>query len=88
MPGFGPASAPVATCGILGFLAALSSYKIDYNGVKQSIVATFRILGLVPRLPFHSNIGHPLKPNDWRKSKMTSAVKIATPIPISSLSSV
>jgi len=33
MPGFGPTSAPVATCGILGFLAASSSYKIDYNGV-------------------------------------------------------
>jgi hypothetical protein len=26
MPGFGPASAPVANCGVLGFLGALNSY--------------------------------------------------------------
>jgi len=31
MPGFGPASAPVANCGVLGFLEAPSSYKIDYK---------------------------------------------------------
>jgi hypothetical protein len=31
MPGFGPASAPVASCGVLGFLEASSSYKIDYS---------------------------------------------------------
>ena len=31
MPGFGPASAPVASCGVLGFLEAPSSYKIDYS---------------------------------------------------------
>ena len=30
MPGFGPASAPVAICGVLGFLEAPSSYKFDY----------------------------------------------------------
>ncbi len=30
MPGFGLASAPVASCGVLGFLEASSSYKIDY----------------------------------------------------------
>jgi hypothetical protein len=31
MLGFGPASAPVAACGVLGFLEASSSYKIDYS---------------------------------------------------------
>ena len=30
MPGFGPASAPVASCGVLGFLEALNSYRFDY----------------------------------------------------------
>ena len=33
MPGFGPASAPVASCGVLGFLEAPSSYNFDYIGV-------------------------------------------------------
>src|SRR5437762_2508316 len=32
MPGFGPASAPVANCTVLGFLEASSSHKFDYNG--------------------------------------------------------
>ena len=32
MSAFGPTSAPVANCGVLGFLEASSSYKIDYNG--------------------------------------------------------
>ena len=46
MPGFGPASAPVASCGVLGFLEASNSYKIDYSRVgwtpllRQSAVAT------------------------------------------------
>jgi len=31
MPGFGPASAPMASRGVLGFLEAPSSYKIDYS---------------------------------------------------------
>jgi hypothetical protein len=31
--GFGTASAPVATYGVLGFLEARDSYKIDYSGV-------------------------------------------------------
>jgi len=30
MPGFGPASAPVANCGVLEFFEASSSYRIDY----------------------------------------------------------
>jgi hypothetical protein len=33
MPGFGPASAPVASCGVWGFLEAPDSYKFDYNGL-------------------------------------------------------
>jgi len=37
MPGFGPASAPVANCGGLGFLEASSSYKIDYIQGEPSI---------------------------------------------------
>ena len=31
MSGFGRTSAPVAICGVLRFLEALDSYKIDYN---------------------------------------------------------
>jgi hypothetical protein len=31
MPGFGPASAPVAICGVWGFLEAPGSYNFDYN---------------------------------------------------------
>jgi len=36
MPGFGPASAPVAACGVLGFLEAPNSYKIDYIQVGRT----------------------------------------------------
>jgi hypothetical protein len=31
MSGFGRTSAPVAICGVLGFLEALNSYKFDYT---------------------------------------------------------
>jgi len=33
MPGFGPASAPVASYGVLGFWEASDSYNFDYSGV-------------------------------------------------------
>jgi hypothetical protein len=33
MSGFCRTSAPVAICGVLGFLEALNSYKFDYNGL-------------------------------------------------------
>ena len=33
MPGFDPASAPVASCGVLGFLEASNSYSFDYSRV-------------------------------------------------------
>jgi hypothetical protein len=36
MPGFGPASAPVAICGVLAFLEASNSYKFDYIGVDHA----------------------------------------------------
>ena len=32
MSALGPTSAPVANCGVLGFLEASGSYKIDYTG--------------------------------------------------------
>src|ERR1019366_3821527 len=35
MPGFGPASAPVAACGVLGFLEALGSYNLDFSPISS-----------------------------------------------------
>jgi hypothetical protein len=52
MPDFGPASAPVASWGVLEFLEASSSYKIDYNAMGQSkypICIRFILLPKDPR---------------------------------------
>jgi hypothetical protein len=40
MSGFGRTSAPVAICGVLGFLEASNSYKIDYIESAETGAAT------------------------------------------------
>jgi hypothetical protein len=45
-PGFGPASAPGASCGVLG-LEAPSSYKIDYIGTGESPTPSKDIAGSI-----------------------------------------
>ena len=53
MSGFGRTSAPVAICGVLGFLEALNSYKFDYIEmgwtltVRHFLVATLAVKWIV-----------------------------------------
>ena len=47
MPGFGPASAPVASCGVLGYLGAPDSYNFDYIPFSK----TLQLLAFLTRAP-------------------------------------
>jgi hypothetical protein len=47
MSGFGRTSAPVAICGVLGFLEALNSYNFDFHEDAAVVKRSFLIHGFI-----------------------------------------